>query len=366
MKRFVETIAAAMKKNYRDTKQIKLSKAKNIVLIGTSSYTVKVMKELASYSLDIFICDFEKENWGKNFEGKKVLSPTEVVGLSIQDMLAGITVGRGAVVIEKLAIMGIQNYIDFTVEAEPLHLPHYQHDLIIKNLDGLLQTYNWLEDEASKEKMLSIFTYRITGDAAFLPEMDPASYFHLLVRPRVNDVIIDGGAFIGDTAIPFARFLKNQCKIYSFEPGDGNYDKLVTNVQENELNDICFPIKAGLWDEDCVLKINSESGKGVHVVDEGISINAVSVDNFIRSERISPNLIKLDVEGAEEKVLLGAVETIYRFRPSLQVCLYHKADDFWVIPQLIKQIEPNYRFFFSHHDNRLCESVLYALYSPVR
>lgn len=361
---FIETIASAMRNNYTDTKKRKLAEAKFLVLFGVSEFAHHMRRQLQDLNIPYAYCDFNESLWDTEIDGAKVLSFAQLSRLERDGLLVGITSGRGSIAIKKLAEMGISNYVDFTVESEPLHLLHYNHDLIMKNLDGLKQTYDWLEDDLSKEIMLSIFKYRITGDAAYLPLVDDNSYFHLLVRPRQGDVIIDGGAFIGDTAIPFAKHLKNQCTIYSFEPGEDNYSGLLDNIKNEKLENICHPIKAGLWNEDTVIKINSEKGKGVHVVSEGISIEAIALDTFVTEKSIRPDLIKLDVEGAEENVILGAVETIYKYRPRLQVCLYHKADDFWTIPQLIKRIEPKYRFYFAHHDNRLCESVLYAIFDP--
>ena len=363
---FIETMASAMRSNYNDTKKRKLAEAKFLVLFGVGEFAHHIKRQLEDSNLPYAYCDFNESLWDTEIDGVKVLSFAQLSRLQRDGLLVGITSGRGVIAISKLSEIGISNYIDFTVESEPLHLMHYNHDLIMKNLDGLKQTYDWFEDELSKQTMLSIFQYRITGDAAYLPPVDDNSYFHLLVRPRLGDVIIDGGAYIGDTAIPFAKHLKNQCTIYSFEPGEENYNALLDNIKNEEMENICYPIKAGLWDENTVIKINAEQGKGVHVVAEGISIAAITLDTFVKDKSIQPDLIKLDVEGAEENVILGAVETIYKYRPRLQICLYHKANDFWTIPQLIKRIEPRYRFYFAHHDNRLCESVLYAIFDPYK
>ncbi len=363
---FIESMASAMRSNYNDTKKKKMSEAKKLVLFGVSVFASQIKRQLAKTDICIAYCDFQKELWETEVDGVTVLSPSQLGMLEKDGLLVGITAGRGSLVINKLAELGINNYVNLTVESEPLHLLHYNHDLIMKNLDGLKQTYDWLEDDLSKQTMLSIFKYRITGDPAYLPPVDDNSYFHLLVRPRLGDVIIDGGAFIGDTAMPFANYLKDQCKIYSFEPGEENYSALLDSIKKESKENVCFPIKAGLWNEDTVIKINAEQGKGVHVVDEGISIKAIALDTFVAEQSIEPTLIKLDVEGAEENVILGAVDTIYKYRPRLQICLYHKAEDFWRIPQLIKSIEPRYRFYFAHHDNRLCESVLYAIFDPYK
>jgi FkbM family methyltransferase len=47
------------------------------------------------------------------------------------------------------------------------------------------------------------------------------------------------------------------------------------------------------------------------------SVQAVSLDEYVASTGVTPNLIKLDAEGAEEQILKGMGETIRRCRPLL-------------------------------------------------
>ena len=71
------------------------------------------------------------------------------------------------------------------------------------------------------------------------------------------------------------------------------------------------------------------------------------------------DFIKLDIEGAEMNALKGAVQTIRRFKPKLAVALYHSIDDFERIPKLIREILPEYKFWFSHSTIYMEESMLF-------
>jgi hypothetical protein len=87
----------------------------------------------------------------------------------------------------------------------------------------------------------------------------------------------------------------------------------------------------------------------------------ISIDEFVLENNIERvNLIKLDIEGAELETLKGAVETIRRYKPQLAVCLYHKHSDFWEIPRFLKELVPDYEFYFDHFALNLFESVLFA------
>jgi hypothetical protein len=41
------------------------------------------------------------------------------------------------------------------------------------------------------------------------------------------------------------------------------------------------------------------------------------------------DLIKIDIESFEFHALCGSVSSIARWLPKLQICIYHKADDFF-------------------------------------
>ncbi|MDR2260412.1 MAG: FkbM family methyltransferase [Azoarcus sp.] len=72
-----------------------------------------------------------------------------------------------------------------------------------------------------------------------------------------------------------------------------------------------------------------------------------------------PNLIKMDIEGAEPEALMGAKNMIARHRPHLAICLYHRLDHLWRIPLMIHEWNLGYRFHMRQHAP-LFELVLYA------
>jgi hypothetical protein len=91
-------------------------------------------------------------------------------------------------------------------------------------------------------------------------------------------------------------------------------------------------------------------------------VNTETIDNFVQKNKIAKiDFIKLDIEGAEYECLLGASNTIKKFKPKLAICLYHKDSDFWKLPILIKNLVSDYKVFVEHHHVNQEETVLYAV-----
>jgi hypothetical protein len=69
--------------------------------------------------------------------------------------------------------------------------------------------------------------------------------------------------------------------------------------------------------------------------------------------------MKIDVEGAEAAVIAGAVQTIARHKPTLAVCAYHRADDFWKLMSDVKSIHAGYRVGIRHYSDIIDDTTLY-------
>ena len=56
----------------------------------------------------------------------------------------------------------------------------------------------------------------------------------------------------------------------------------------------------------------------------------------------------MDVEGCEREALWGASQTIAHFSPKLMVSLYHRNEDIFALPLLIRRLNPNYDLYIRH------------------
>jgi FkbM family methyltransferase len=122
-------------------------------------------------------------------------------------------------------------------------------------------------------------------------------------------VVVDVGAYIGDSAIYFA--LKGARKVIAIEPHPGAFSEMLDNIKLNNMENVIIPINAGLA---------SKPGKVcVENVDTSNCLNAapaVTLSELIGRFGVDPNdaVIKMDCEGCEFDVILNDYEHVRLFR----------------------------------------------------
>jgi FkbM family methyltransferase len=159
--------------------------------------------------------------------------------------------------------------------------------------------------------------------------------------------IIDGGAYIGDSALILEELSPRA--IYAFEPLKENFVYLLKTIRINNLQNV-VPLKMALGNikgKISITSFGSASFKSEIFKEESKEeAEIIPIDEFVKEKGLDVGLIKLDVEGSELDVVLGATETIKKHKPVLIISLYHRGQDFFEIPKLIKQLEPLYRLRF--------------------
>ena len=175
-------------------------------------------------------------------------------------------------------------------------------------------------------------------------------------------VAVDGGANLGAFSI-YAACMGAK-KVYAFEPVKETFEALKTNIQACGFQDVIIPINKGLGRDNFRAQIRCDyAGDGGASVVGGTrdhqkkntqEVEIVTLDSFLKGERI--DLIKLDTEGYEEHIFLGASKTISDFMPVLDFSAYHKPSDKEHLPDVIRSIQKNY----SCKLNTYYEEVLYC------
>lgn len=153
---------------------------------------------------------------------------------------------------------------------------------------------------------------------------------------RSTDTIFDIGANIGLYTLPCAM-KANKGRIIAFEPVPIWFNRLQENISLNSINNV-QAYNLGLHRKKQQLKITIKniSGSGMaSIVDnygdsihlknrEDVYAQFVEGDTFISENKIPlPNLIKIDVEGAELDVLIGLRKTISQQCCRLILCEVH-------------------------------------------
>jgi FkbM family methyltransferase len=141
---------------------------------------------------------------------------------------------------------------------------------------------------------------------------EKAYVYRLLKSLREGDIFYDVGSSVGLFSILSSKILKKG-KIVSFEPDPDVFSCLRENIQINKLNNI-ITLPYVISDKKKAVKLyskgsgnSSPSIKPVQGFKQFIMVEGNTLDNVIEEERLSkPDVIKIDVEGSEMKVLSGA------------------------------------------------------------
>jgi hypothetical protein len=73
-------------------------------------------------------------------------------------------------------------------------------------------------------------------------------------------------------------------------------------------------------------------------------VPVTTVDRLVTELQLSRvDFIKMDIEGAEQKAVAGARNTIARFRPRMALCIYHVQGDEKMVPKLVADAYPGYK-----------------------
>lgn len=333
-----------------------------LVIFGASSGGIALKKSLErlDYSINYF-CDNDEKKWGEKIQGIEILSPKDLLNLNQSEYLTCIASMWAYEIAAQLKKLGIR-YIDLTYWKNRWR-NHFKSSLIDENVIKIQKAYSLFNDSESRKVFLSILKYRLTLDPAHLIKAEYRQYDHPKIKPRSGNIIIDGGAFDGRTSIFFSNKLNRQCQIYAFEPDLDNYNHLVYNLKKQNIKEV-IPVMSGLWNKNSGGFLNtSTNSKTGHFIDNKgeKEIELVSLDSFCKDNHFNPDIIKMDIEGSEKEALYGACKTIKLVKPHLIICVYHKPEDLWDIPNYIDSLGLEYKFLISHHGNTLTESVLYCV-----
>lgn len=196
-----------------------------------------------------------------------------------------------------------------------------------------------------------------------------AQYENDYVRIEPGDYIIDCGACWGDTALLFASKCGKDGKVFSFEFVPSNIDVFNANVQLNPglaSSIVLAPYAVSDRDHDTIEFVDDGTATSIAIQKDWIeskkqTAKTITIDQYVREEQISRvDFIKMDIEGAETEALIGCKETIQHFRPKLAISIYHKKDDIWRIPQMIREMNPDYKFYIKHNSRSSLETILFA------
>ena len=164
-----------------------------------------------------------------------------------------------------------------------------------------------------------------------------------------NKHIIDAGGYVGDTALLFSSYTDKS--IHVFEASPSNMDIIRETIRLNHLDNI-VPVSKALGENSGTATFslgernscNSLVERPGYNYPNHIEVPVITLDDYVRENNLEVGLIKVDIEGGEQLLLKGAVETICTQHPILLISIYHSANDFFEIKPMIEKMCDKYTF----------------------
>jgi FkbM family methyltransferase len=156
---------------------------------------------------------------------------------------------------------------------------------------------------------------------------------------KLGMTAIDVGAHIGYYSLLFAKCVGPSGRVFSFEPLPGNFALLQKNIWINNLQNVQLRNEA-IFSRTQEITINTPDeqpnpgGGSIYgaVGHTQYCVKAVTLDDFCEGLALRPDILKMDIEGAEYEALLGARRIISQHRPKLLIELHHFDGDVGALP----------------------------------
>ncbi len=164
---------------------------------------------------------------------------------------------------------------------------------------------------------------------------------------RPGDCFYDVGAHTGFFALIATTFLGPSGKVVAFEPDPDNAASLHANLAKNSITQVMV-VQAAVWSSAGHLTFqraledsNRTQGQIVARQESNpgkIEVRAIQLDEFVFAEgNPAPQLIKMDIEGAEWEALQGARALLERAKPKL-LCEIHHPEQIGIIQEYLQRL----------------------------
>jgi FkbM family methyltransferase len=234
----------------------------------------------------------------------------------------------------------------------------------IDNIDNYKKLSTKFTDKKSIEVLRARFNFLMDFDRIpVLNVMDKHSYeyFHSSggsnsLPLKGNEIYLDIGAWQGDTVAKFLKHTSTYKEIHAFEPDKKNFD-ILKNATAGLNN--CYAYNIALGDNNSNISFleNKKDTMSSRVLPNVTtnSIKCTTLDDI----QLQPTLIKMDVEGYENKILKGAINTIKTYKPNLAIACYHYPNDIIDITNTVLEAHEYKYVALRHYDSSSNEYVLF-------
>ena len=161
------------------------------------------------------------------------------------------------------------------------------------------------------------------GASVYFNLIEPLQTQAFINLVKKGDVLFDVGANVGYYTVLGSQLTGNQGKVFSFEPLVRNISYLYRHVKINKLNNVTIIPSACSNNQSIVTFLENPIASMGRIENNAINtantnttlVSTVSLDAVAAKLAIQPNVLKIDVEGAELAVLQGAEKIITDSKP---------------------------------------------------
>lgn len=332
---------------------------KKVVLYGMGNGAEKLLAVLRERGVPV-VGIFSSEGFGKgkDFCSIPVTSLDELkTKYGGENLLALLAFGSS-----RPEVMAQIEAVEGEIELYAPDLPVFGDTLFDKNFyndhrSEIEEARALLSDELSRKIFDETLAYKLTGKLEHLRKAvsDPKEDLLTLVNLHELRSAIDLGAYDGDTIRELLDLRRSDVplKIYALEPDPKSFAKLELYAAGEGRAEV-RPIRACAWDKEEILSFDGSHNRNASVLSarssvlsgrpaKSIEVAARRIDDFVKEP---VDYIKFDVEGSEREAIAGAEQTIRSHLPTLAVSLYHRSEDLFALPLLLKERFPSYRGFY--------------------
>ncbi len=245
---------------------------------------------------------------------------------------------------------------------------HLKAEALSTHLQDFIWLYEQLKDYRSKKLLLAILNNWYQYDFTTLDGAHEKNYTHYFDLDLINcneEVFVDLGAYIGDTVLDYIHTYGENSyqKIYAYEISDDILEYLKQNT--NAYANIEIRNKAVI-DKISTMYLGENSVDASANTIEEVGEKQIATTSLDLDIEEPITMIKMDIEGSEQRALLGAKNHIQKEHPKLLISVYHNLEDLWKIPSMIEEMCPNtYHFYLRSHGGSIFPTEIVLLAIPI-
>lgn len=197
---------------------------------------------------------------GHSFEGFRVHMLSEVEE-AVDDFVVVLAFAAG--------YQEIVDKIHEIAEKHTLYVPDvpvvgtglFTYEYCKEHEEQIQKVYDSLADDYSRKVYANIINFKISGKIEYLSEVttSKAEIYRKIIKPGLNEVYVDLGAYNGDTIKELLEFTHGKyAAIFALEPDKKNFKKLTKFI--DEMPNV-FALNAAAWCIDTELPFAAKAGR---------------------------------------------------------------------------------------------------------